>query len=419
MHLTRFAVAIVLFPVLFACPTPGWGHGSGSTQELIANANAQPGLSSQAPSVNESFARLREELSRPAAWGDLLKSVARVVDQHRGDPGAKLQALEFLADVLPEAEVRYRRTDGMAWSEFCQEYANQLANLPLTNGTSDTQWPIRFGDALQSVAKTLAPLDSKTSAQLLLQVGRVARNLHANPAYPRPAIAGLAPLLMSEARGHAARNDGVAAQQSIQLALEWGLVDFEEIYEDETLVACPTGDQIKRLVSERQKIYEQQVRTGVAAAVREFRAFPFDFSLPTLGEHRRAKSHFAGKLTVVDIWGTWCKPCRASLPHLARLQSEYASRGVQIVGIAMEQQPTVAEIQVSLREFVAEHGITYEILVGNDAVMEQLPGGGQLPTLLFLDEAGRVRFATSGYRDYTQLKTIVEQLLNETPAPTR
>ena len=57
--------------------------------------------------------------------------------------------------------------------------------------------------------------------------------------------------------------------------------------------------------------------------------------------------------------------------------------------------------------------------VGTDAVLEQVPGEHSLPTVLFLDENGRVRFATSGYRDYTQLKTIVETLLKTPQAPSR
>ena len=48
-----------------------------------------------------------------------------------------------------------------------------------------------------------------------------------------------------------------------------------------------------------------------------------------------------GKVYIVEFWATWCGPCIQSMPHLAQLQTEYASKGVQIVSISDEDLETV------------------------------------------------------------------------------
>lgn len=396
------------------------GHRSECQEKGVGTpAIAKEASAGAIPSAQHEFSQLRRELAAGQSWDDLLQQVAAIVDRNRMDPTARLQALELLAEAGRDTTDRIVRVNGKAWAEFCLQYATELSAVPYVNGKSDLQVPFRFTSVLKSLTRTLGRLDPTATARLELQMGQIGRNLHANAAYPRQAVAGLAPLLLEEARGHARNLDGDSAHRSIQTALEWGLVDFEEVFDDSTLIDSASGERIRRIVGERQEAYVRQVGEEVSAAIAGFRPFPFQFSLPGLDGGRRNKTHYSGKLTVVDIWGTWCKPCRASIPHLLRLQSEFGGRGVQIVGIAMEQEPAVAEIQARLREFASLEGITYELLVGNDQVLEQIPGGSVLPTLLFLDESGRVRFSTSGYRDYTQIRSIVTHLLENPIGPSR
>ncbi len=61
------------------------------------------------------------------------------------------------------------------------------------------------------------------------------------------------------------------------------------------------------------------------------------------GKFQPIKSFQAGKVYVVEFWATWCPPCIASMPHLAKLQQEYASRGVTIISVSDEELETVTE----------------------------------------------------------------------------
>jgi thiol-disulfide isomerase/thioredoxin len=68
-----------------------------------------------------------------------------------------------------------------------------------------------------------------------------------------------------------------------------------------------------------------------------------------------------GKLVVLNFWATWCPPCVKELPAFVRLQRKYGPQGLQFVGIALDGREEVAK-------FVAEHGIDFPVLVGEEDV---------------------------------------------------
>lgn len=396
-----------------------WMSASVNAGLVSGQASPQPTELSTATTPEASFEVIRQSLTVFQGWDDLLARIDRIVRDNKNDPTARLKALEFLADVLPESTLFRKSSDGEIWADFCLEYCQQLSRQPMMNGTGQTEMSFRLVAALRELAPYLATVNVRKSGDLLLAVGTIGRNLHSNPAYPRQAISGLAPLLLAEAHGHAMQGNGDLARSTIQESLNWGLVEFEEVLDCDRLVNCSTGPAIKELVTGKQQAYRNQVINGVRSAISTFQPFQFRFSLPDLEGNQRDLSHYTGTLRVVDIWGTWCNPCRASLPHLIRLQKEFGDRGVRVVGVAMEPEPTVDEIRTKLVDFSAEHGINYDLVIGKDSVMQQIPGGGSLPTLLFVDEQGRVRFSTSGYHDYTQIRCIVEHLLETPVSPAR
>ena len=61
-----------------------------------------------------------------------------------------------------------------------------------------------------------------------------------------------------------------------------------------------------------------------------------------------------GKVTIVDIWGTWCPPCRMEIPHFIALRDNYKDKGVEIIGINKEREPP-AKIKATIEEFAKEH----------------------------------------------------------------
>jgi thiol-disulfide isomerase/thioredoxin len=71
----------------------------------------------------------------------------------------------------------------------------------------------------------------------------------------------------------------------------------------------------------------------------------------------RSLEQWRGSVLVVNYWATWCAPCREEIPVFVRLQERYGSRGLQFVGIAIDQPDKVAE-------FAREFNINYPLLLG-------------------------------------------------------
>ena len=87
------------------------------------------------------------------------------------------------------------------------------------------------------------------------------------------------------------------------------------------------------------QLSESTIRTMAAEAEEELKANGFEFEFPDLDGNPVTSDdeRFKGKVVLVDIWGTWCPPCRREAPSLAKLDERFRERGLEIVGIAFER----------------------------------------------------------------------------------
>jgi thiol-disulfide isomerase/thioredoxin len=123
-------------------------------------------------------------------------------------------------------------------------------------------------------------------------------------------------------------------------------------------------------------------------------AVPLD---EVLREHR-------GRVVVASFWAAWCAPCRKELPLLARLQREYADRGVQFVGVSTDA-PEAVEAAKALAE---RSGVSFPIVFGGtEEGMRALGMGALLPATAVYDRDGTRTFRIVG--EVTR-KGLVERL---------
>ncbi|MBO4677272.1 MAG: redoxin family protein [Oscillospiraceae bacterium] len=115
---------------------------------------------------------------------------------------------------------------------------------------------------------------------------------------------------------------------------------------------------------------------------------------------------FAGhKLTILNLWGYWCRPCVGELPELEQISKDYADRGVQMLGVYL------AEDESGDIKTVEEMGVTYPSLLYAEAFDPYL-NTGYFPTTIFLDGNGKVLGeAYIGSRNYASWTAIIEELL--------
>lgn len=131
--------------------------------------------------------------------------------------------------------------------------------------------------------------------------------------------------------------------------------------------------------------------SAAAAAAAPVTAEPLThWSFNDVDGRERHMSEWAGKVLVVNFWATWCPPCRKEIPAFIALQDRHAAGGVQFIGIALDRVDAV-------REYAAEQGMNYPVLVGETAVADYMRALG--------NTIGALPFSVLIGRDGTILET--------------
>jgi glutathione peroxidase-family protein len=124
-------------------------------------------------------------------------------------------------------------------------------------------------------------------------------------------------------------------------------------------------------------------------------------------------SSYAGKVLVVNLWATWCGPCRRETPELVKLYTENRSRGLEVVGLSTENPVESAE---KVRRFVQDFDVNYRIgWATAEVAITLMQGRDAIPQSFVIGRDGRVIKRFIGYNPTTtppQLKEAIEQALN-------
>ena len=125
-------------------------------------------------------------------------------------------------------------------------------------------------------------------------------------------------------------------------------------------------------------------------------------------------ANYSGKVLFVNLWATWCGPCRMETPELVRLHKEFQSRGVEMVGLSTENPDASAR---SVSEFVREFNVDYQIGWAKPEVAQiMMQGRTSIPQSFIIARDGRVIRRFIGFNPDTtptQLREALEQALKD------
>jgi cytochrome c biogenesis protein CcmG, thiol:disulfide interchange protein DsbE len=146
-------------------------------------------------------------------------------------------------------------------------------------------------------------------------------------------------------------------------------------------------------------------QVGVGADAPEFR-------LPDLatGDSVSLRERYAGKVTLVNIWATWCVPCRAEMPSMEQLYTALAPRGFAIAAVSIDEGAPE-----EVREFAAELGLTFDILHDRSTRIQQTYQTTGVPESFLLNREGVIVKRVIGAHDWNSPanRALVERLLAE------
>jgi cytochrome c biogenesis protein CcmG/thiol:disulfide interchange protein DsbE len=137
-----------------------------------------------------------------------------------------------------------------------------------------------------------------------------------------------------------------------------------------------------------------------------------DFTLESMSGETITLSDLQGSVVVLNIWASWCPPCRSEMPALQQVYEKYRDRGLEVLAVNTTYQDREAEA----RDFVSELGLSLPVLLERTGEIARAYQLHAMPSTYFIDREGVIRgVILGGPMSEATLQTSVEELLEEAP----
>lgn len=132
------------------------------------------------------------------------------------------------------------------------------------------------------------------------------------------------------------------------------------------------------------------------------------FELKDIEGKLRNINEWNGKVLLVNFWATWCSPCKKEIPGFMELQEQYATKGFQIIGLAVDNETAV-------KDYATTISINYPVMAAEIAAMEISQRYGNqvnvLPYTAFIARDGNIVLTRSGEISKKEAEEIIKGLL--------
>ena len=138
----------------------------------------------------------------------------------------------------------------------------------------------------------------------------------------------------------------------------------------------------------------------------DFTAFTLD-SVP----RQKSLSDYRGQVVMINVWATWCLPCRVEMPSIEALNKSYGPKGLKIVAVSIDDPGTEATI----RAFVKQYGLTFEVLHDPKGQISDLYDITGYPETFILGRDGVIRKKLMSATDWNspESRALIDRLLTE------
>lgn len=130
-------------------------------------------------------------------------------------------------------------------------------------------------------------------------------------------------------------------------------------------------------------------------------------SLTDLDGAARSLSDYQGQVVLVNMWATWCPPCREEMPALESFYQSYRDQGFVIIGL------NDGEAAMDVRDFVISYGLTFPVWLDPTYISESAFNTMNLPSSFVIDRQGQVRLQWVGAIELAQLEKYVLPIIEE------
>jgi peroxiredoxin len=134
-----------------------------------------------------------------------------------------------------------------------------------------------------------------------------------------------------------------------------------------------------------------------------------DFSLAARDGGKVRLADLKGQVVMINFWATWCGPCRQEMPLLAQLSTKYEPLGFTLLGVNVEPDSAAAVT------WLKGMPVTFPILFDTDSTVAGSFGVEGMPSTVFVDRKGQVRYIHQGYKpgDEARYADMIRSLVKE------
>jgi cytochrome c biogenesis protein CcmG/thiol:disulfide interchange protein DsbE len=132
-----------------------------------------------------------------------------------------------------------------------------------------------------------------------------------------------------------------------------------------------------------------------------------DFTLETPGGEVVSLAELRGQVVLINIWATWCPPCRAEMPTIQAVYERYGPEGFAVAAVNMNEGPEV------VAAYLRDHGLSFPVPLDRDGQVSFAYRANALPSSFFVDRRGVIRAIYRGPMSRGVITGTVERLLAE------
>jgi len=133
-----------------------------------------------------------------------------------------------------------------------------------------------------------------------------------------------------------------------------------------------------------------------------------EFKLETSAGQSIALTDYRGKAVLVNVWATWCPPCRAEMPTIEKVYQEYQNQGLVVLGV----DSTIQDDPTAIAPFIKQYDITFPILLDINGEASNLYELHSLPTSFFIGRDGIIKeVVVGGPMSEALLRTNIEEIM--------
>lgn len=132
-----------------------------------------------------------------------------------------------------------------------------------------------------------------------------------------------------------------------------------------------------------------------------------DFTLPTLEGDKITLSEYRGKKVIVNMWASWCPPCKAEMPDMQKFYQKHKTDGIEVLAINLTEAEKNKE---DVSQFITDYVLSFPVILDEKSHVADLYQVTTIPTTYILDSKGRIERKMVGPMTYEMMDEIMKSV---------